>query len=215
LDNEIATALLCARGDKPTIDGDDTATITTAYTDGTGDYDCDDFEDRGSKARRLTPAAGKRLETNLKKEQVKVTKLQGMIAKINLNISASKLSARNLKEKHTNALAKKDNGEYLIQSIVNNPSCNSTSLHLDFDKVKQRLQTEIGELSLAGNFGVVSGIFPPKTTDMPTCRHNAADTTQTMSATLHRVVSSDVMAVSCRLAYFDVSAPCRRYAARA
>ena len=38
MDNEIATALLCARGDTPTINGDDTATITTAYTDGTGDY---------------------------------------------------------------------------------------------------------------------------------------------------------------------------------
>jgi hypothetical protein len=47
--NEIATALLCARGDAPTIDGDDTATITTAYTDSIGDYDCEDFESRGGK----------------------------------------------------------------------------------------------------------------------------------------------------------------------
>jgi len=132
LDDGIATALLYARGDTSTINGDNTATITTTYTDGTGDHNCDDFEDRGSKACRLTPAAGKRLEANLKKEQVKVTKLQGMIAKINLNLAASKLSARNLKENHTNALAKKDNGEYLIQSIVNNPSRNSSSFALRF-----------------------------------------------------------------------------------
>ncbi len=43
-DNEIATALLCARGDAPTIYGNDTAIITTAYTDSIGDYDCEDFE---------------------------------------------------------------------------------------------------------------------------------------------------------------------------
>ena len=43
LDNEIATALLCARGDTPTIDGNNTATITTVYTDSTGDYDCESF----------------------------------------------------------------------------------------------------------------------------------------------------------------------------
>ena len=41
LDNEIATALLCARGNTPTIDGNNTATITTAYTDGTGDCHCE------------------------------------------------------------------------------------------------------------------------------------------------------------------------------
>ncbi len=52
--------------------------------------------------------------------------------------------------------------------------------------------------SLAGNVGVVSGIFPPKTTDMPTCRRCVPDTTQTMSATLHRVGSSDAVSVSCR-----------------
>ncbi len=62
-DDEIATALLCARGNASTINSNDTATITTAYTNSVGDYDCEDFESRGSKARRLTPpAAGKWLE---------------------------------------------------------------------------------------------------------------------------------------------------------
>jgi hypothetical protein len=51
---------------------------------------------------------------------------------------------------------------------------------------------------LVGYVGVVSGIFPPKTTDMPTCWRHVADTTQTMSATLHRVGSSDAVSVSCR-----------------
>jgi hypothetical protein len=41
--NEIATALLCARGDASTINNGNTATITTTYTEGTGDYDCEDF----------------------------------------------------------------------------------------------------------------------------------------------------------------------------
>ncbi len=39
---------------------------------------------------------------------------------------------------------------------------------------------------------------PPKTTDMPTCQCHVADTTQTMSATWHRVGSSDAVSVSCR-----------------
>jgi hypothetical protein len=64
-------------------------------------------------ACKLTPAAIKRLESNFKKEQDKVTKLMEMKAKLHLDLQASKLSAHNLKEKHTNALAKKDNGEYL------------------------------------------------------------------------------------------------------
>ena len=42
------------------------------------------------------------------------------------------------------------------------------------------------------------GFFPPKTTDMPTCRRCVADTTQTMSATLPSVGSSDAVFVSCR-----------------
>ncbi len=117
-DNEIATALLCARGDASTIDGDNTATITTAYTDSTGDYGCEDFESHGGKACRLTPAAGKRLEANLKKEQVKVMKLLDMNIKVKFDLQAAKLSLRNLKEKHTNALAKKDNGEYFVRSIA-------------------------------------------------------------------------------------------------
>ena len=57
-DDEIATALLCARGDASTINGDDMTTITTAYTEVTDDYDDNDFESRGGKACRLTPAAG-------------------------------------------------------------------------------------------------------------------------------------------------------------
>jgi hypothetical protein len=113
-DNEIATALLCARGDTSTINGDNTATITTAYTDSTGDYDCEDFESHGGKARRLTPAADKQLEANLKKEQDKVRKLLDMNIKVKLDLQAAKLSLRNLKEKHTYALAKKDNGEYFV-----------------------------------------------------------------------------------------------------
>jgi hypothetical protein len=48
---------------------------------------------------------------------------------------------------------------------------------------------------------------PPKTTDMPTCQHHVADTTQTMSATLHRVGSSDAVSVSCR---HDDLPTCRR-----
>ncbi len=59
---------------------------------------------------------------------------------------------------------------------------------------------EIGVLNLAGNVGVVSGIFFPKTTDMPTCRRHVAHTTQTMLATLHLVGSLDVVSVSCWLA---------------
>jgi hypothetical protein len=54
--------------------------------------------------------------------------------------------------------------------------------------------------NLAGNVGVVSGIFPPKTTDMPTCWCHVADTTQTTSATLHRVGSPDVVSMLFRLA---------------
>jgi hypothetical protein len=88
-DNEIATALLCARGDASTIDGNDTATITTAYTDSTGDYDCEDFESRCGKARRLTPAASKQLEANLKKEQDKVTKLLDMNIKVKFDLQAA------------------------------------------------------------------------------------------------------------------------------
>ena len=52
-------------------------------------------------------------------------------------------------------------------------------------------------LCLAGNVGVVLGIFPPKTTDMPTCQRCVADTTQTMLATLSSVGSSDAVPVSC------------------
>jgi len=41
-----------------------------------------------------------------------------MNTKVKLDLQAAKLSARNLKEKHTNALAKKDNGEYFVRSIA-------------------------------------------------------------------------------------------------
>jgi hypothetical protein len=92
-DDEIATALLCAKGDASTINNNDAATITTAYTEGTGDYNCEDFESCGGKARRLTPAAGKWLEANLKKEQDKVTKLLDMNVKVKLDLQAAKLSA--------------------------------------------------------------------------------------------------------------------------
>ncbi len=51
------------------------------------------------------------------------------------------------------------------------------------------------------------GFFPPKTTDMLTCRRHVADMTQTMSATLHRVGSSDAVSVSCR---HDDLPTCRR-----
>jgi hypothetical protein len=51
------------------------------------------------------------------------------------------------------------------------------------------------------------GFFPPKTTDMPTCWRHVANTTQTMSATLHRVGSSDAVSVSCR---HDDLPTCRR-----
>ena len=40
--------------------------------------------------------------------------------------------------------------------------------------------------------------FPPKPMSAPTCRRHVADTTQTMSATLHHVGSSDAVSVSCR-----------------
>jgi hypothetical protein len=118
IDNKIAKALSSAREDASTInecdgdgDGDDTA---TTLTDVTGNFGYkDSYDDCGSKACKLTPAAIKQLESNLKKEQDKVTKLTEVKAKLYLDLQASKLSARNLKEKHTNALAKKDNGEYL------------------------------------------------------------------------------------------------------
>jgi hypothetical protein len=58
------------------------------------------------------------LEVNLKKEQDKVTKLLDMNIKVKLNLRAAKLSLHNLKEKHTNALANKDNGEYFVRSIA-------------------------------------------------------------------------------------------------
>ncbi len=67
------------------------------------------------------PAAGKWLEANLKKEQDKVTKLLDMNIKVEFDLQAAKLSLRNLKEKHTNALTKKDNGEYFVQSIARQP----------------------------------------------------------------------------------------------
>jgi hypothetical protein len=38
----------------------------------------------------------------------------------------------------------------------------------------------------------------PQPTDMPTCRRHVGDTTQTMSATWHRVGSSDAVSVSCQ-----------------
>ena len=49
--------------------------------------------------------------------------------------------------------------------------------------------------------------FHLKTTDMPTCRRHVADTTQTMSVTLHRVGSSDAVSVLCR---HDDLPTCRR-----
>ena len=55
--------------------------------------------------------------------------------------------------------------------------------------------------------GSCRGFFPPKTADTPTCRRHVADTTQTMSATLHRVGSPDVVSVSCR---HDDLPTCRR-----
>ncbi len=55
---------------------------------------------------------------NLKKEQDKVTKLLDMNIKVKFDLQAAKLSLHNLKKKHTNALAKKDNGEYSVRSIA-------------------------------------------------------------------------------------------------
>ncbi len=91
------------------------------------------FESRGGKAR--------------KKERDKVTKLLGMNVKVKLNLQAAKLSARNLKVKHTNALAKKDNGEFFVIHCSTIRHATHHLLHLDFDKVKQHLQMEIDELS--------------------------------------------------------------------
>ncbi len=48
----------------------------------------------------------------------------------------------------------------------------------------------------------------PQPTDMPTCRRHVADTTQTMSATWHRVGSSDAVSVSCQ---HDDLPTCRRH----
>jgi hypothetical protein len=93
------------------------------------------------------PAASKRLESNLKKEQDKVIKLLDMNVKVKLDLQAAKLSVRNLKEKHTNALAKKDNGEYFMIHCSTIRRATHHLLHLDFDKIKQRLQMEIDELS--------------------------------------------------------------------
>ncbi len=47
-----------------------------------------------------------------------MTKLLNMNIKVKLDLQAAKLSLCNIKEKHTNALAKKDNGEYIVRSIA-------------------------------------------------------------------------------------------------
>jgi hypothetical protein len=123
IDNETTKAVSSAREDVSTInecDGDgDADDMVTTLTDVTGDFGYEDsYDDCGSKACKLIPAAIKRLESNLKKEQDKVTNWMEMKAKLHLNLLASKLSARNLKEKHTNALSKKDNSEYLPRSTT-------------------------------------------------------------------------------------------------
>ncbi len=116
IDSEIATALSSARA---SINNHDSNGMATTFTDVTGDFVYQDSYDHVSrKACKLTPAAIKWLELSLKKEQDTVTKLMDMKAKLNLDLQVSQLSAQNLKEKHTNALAKKDYGEYLPGSFA-------------------------------------------------------------------------------------------------
>ena len=51
---------------------------------------------------------------------------------------------------------------------------------------------------LAGNVGVVLGIFPPKTTDTPTCCVTCRRVGTNMLATLSLVGFSDAVMMSCR-----------------
>ena len=52
--------------------------------------------------------------------------------------------------------------------------------------------------ALAANVGVVSGIFPPQTTDAPTCRRTCWRVGVDMLVTSSLVSSSDAMSMSCR-----------------
>jgi hypothetical protein len=69
-------------------------------------------------------------------------------------------------------------------------------------------RTQVLTLLLVGNVGVVSGIFPPKLADTPTCWRHVADTTWTMSATWHDFCSPDTVSVSCRHADYPT---CRQH----